>query len=221
MTSIALMAAGVLSQPGSLFLAGGGDTPDAIVTSFLEEAGKDKPILVFGQVKENPGNAESSREWLIEHGAKCVILLDFDQITPLHRETTEKLLQTAGGIWIPGGDQNLLLDRWGEDWAGKAIREAVDRGASYYGTSAGAMLASETMIAGNGDLPGTTIFRKGLGLTSFVVESHMKERKRLPRLEWTLKQSGRTKAIGLSEGEWVKITNGVPIPKNGSPLIRN
>lgn len=220
MTSLALMAAGLAAEPGSLYLAGGGDTPDAIVTSFLEEVGRDKPIVVFGQVKESPGNAESSREWLIEHGATCVILLDFDKITPLHRATTEKLLQTAGGIWIPGGDQNLLLDRWGEDWAADAIRRAVQNGACYYGTSAGAMLASETMIAGNGPEKGTTLFRKGLGLTPFVVESHMNERSRLPRLEWTLQQTGRSKAIGLSEGEWVKITKGVPIPQNGFPLIR-
>jgi len=220
LTSLALLASSLETQPGSLYLAGGGDTPDAVVREFLDEVGRDKTILVFGQVKEEPANAESSREWLIEHGARCVILLDFDQITPLHRETTLKLLETAGGIWIPGGDQNLLLDRWGEDWAIRAIGSAVLKGACYYGTSAGAMLASETMIAGNGPEKGTTLYRKGLGLTAFVVESHMNERARLPRLEWTLSQTGRRRAIGLSEGEWVKITQGIPTPKNGSPLIR-
>lgn len=214
------MAAAVAhDEPGSLFLAGGGDTPDTVVESFLEEAGRDRLILVFGQVKQDPENAESSREWLLEHGAKFVILLDFAFISPLHKASTEKLMSHAGGIWIPGGDQNLLMDRWGEDWASEQIGAAVKRGASYYGTSAGAMLAGKTMIGGNGPQPGTSFYRKGLGLTSFLIESHMRERDRLPRLTWTLDQTGVKSAIGLSEAEWVKVQGENVTTGSGDPLV--
>lgn len=206
-------------EPGTLFLAGGGETPDSVADAFLETVGRDKLIIVFGQVREEPVNANSSRDWLIEKGAKFVILMDFDSITDLHRSATEKLLTQAGGIWIPGGDQNLMVERWGEDWAAKHLGDAVRRGASYFGTSAGAMLASGTMIAGPGPEPGTALYRKGLGLTPYMVESHMRERNRQARLKFAMEKTGVTKAIGLSEGEWVRVNGDQVTTGEGDPLV--
>lgn len=206
-------------EPGTLFLVGGGSTPDSVAEAFLETVGRDKLIVVFGQVREEPANANSSRDWLIEKGAKFVILMDFETITDLHKSSTEKLLAQAGGIWIPGGDQNLMVERWGEDWAAKHLGDAVRRGASYFGTSAGAMLASETMIAGPGPEPNTALYRRGLGLTPFMVESHMRERNREARLRFAMQRTGVKQAIGLSEKEWVKIKGDQVTIGEGSPLL--
>ncbi len=217
--ALGLAMAGSQTEAGTLFLVGGGETPDSVADAFLETVGRDKLILVFGQVREEPANADASRNWLIEKGAKFVILLDFDLITDLHRTATEKLLAQAGGIWIPGGDQNLMVERWGEDWAAQHLGKAVQNGASYFGTSAGAMLASSTMIAGPGPSPGTALYRKGLGLTPYMVESHMRERNRLGRLKYAMERTGSAKAIGLSEGEWVRVKDGRITTGAGDPLV--
>ncbi|MCG9895947.1 MAG: Type 1 glutamine amidotransferase-like domain-containing protein [Fimbriimonadaceae bacterium] len=193
---------------GPLFLAGGGSTSGDVVRSYLDAVGRDSLIVVFGQVREEPARAESSREWLIENGARFVVLLPFERITPVERSTAEALLAKAGGVWIPGGDQNLLMERFGEEWARTHIGGAVRRGAAYYGTSAGAMLAGDWMIGGNGEDPGTAVYRRGLGLTDWLIDSHYAERRRQARLAWTAERLKITTTVGLNEGEWIEIRDG-------------
>jgi cyanophycinase len=214
-----MMAALALAGPGSLFLVGGGSTPQDVVDAFLDKVGRGSLVVVLGQVREEPSRAESSRELLVENGARMAVLIPFDRLDEVKRPVAEKLLSSASGIWVPGGDQNLLLDRFGLDWCRRVIGSAVKNGASYFGTSAGAMLASDLMIAGNAQAPGTTEYRPGLGLWDLVVDSHFRERTRQPRLEWTLRQHPGRRGIGLSEGEWVRVDQGRIAYAKGSPWL--
>jgi cyanophycinase len=202
---------------GPLYLVGGGETPPEVVTAYLESVGRDSLIVVLGQVREEPQRAESSREMLIEAGARHVVLIPFDRFGETELAVTEKLVSQAHGIWIPGGDQGALMDRFGDEWARRVIGGAVRRGAAYFGTSAGAMLASDLMIAGNGSEPGTALIRKGLGLVPWVVDSHYRERNRQARLAWTLRQTGIEEGLGLSEKEWVKIQGGKVTFRSSKP----
>lgn len=207
----ALLAAGVL------FLAGGGTTPPSVVEAFLNRVGRGRLIVVLGQVREEPPRAESSRELLIESGATMVVLLPFSTPSAIERASAETLLRSCAGIWVPGGDQGLLMDRWGTEWARAEIGGAVRRGASYFGTSAGAMLASDTMISGNGPQAGTALTRPGLALTPVLIDSHYRERNRQARTRHALKATGAKSAIGLSEGEWVMMDGGKVTVGNGTP----
>lgn len=216
---IAALASLAAVQPGFLFLAGGGSTSDAVRDAFLDEAGRSRTIVVLGQVREDPLRAASSSDWLKEGGAKFVVLIPFARGGKTELAEAERAIAGAAGIWVPGGDQNLLIDRFGLDWSRRVIGGAVARGAAYFGTSAGAMLASDTMIAGNGPAPGTSELRKGLSLVPAVVDSHFRERSREARYLFALKETASTKGIALSEGEWVVVRGDSLWIGNGSPRL--
>ncbi len=190
-----------------LFVVGGGETPAEAVDAFLDAAGREGPIIVMGQVREEPARAQVSVEWLQERGAKSVILWSAAAPSDEDRRQAEADLARARGIYIPGGDQNLVLDRWGTDWLRSAFGAAHRRGVPFFGTSAGAMLMSERMIAGYGPEHFIAETRHGIGLTSIIVDTHYAERNRQGRLAYSQTRF-RLPGLGLNESQWRVIEGG-------------
>jgi cyanophycinase len=195
----------VISAP--LFVVGGGETPAAAVDAFLDAAGREGPIIVVGQVREEPARAQASVEWLQERGAKSVILWSAESPDDEDRRQAASDLARAKGIYIPGGDQNLVLDRWGTDWIRSAFGDAHRRGLTFFGTSAGAMLMSDRMIAGYGPEHFIAETRIGIGLTTLIIDTHYAERNRQGRLAYA-EARFRMKGLGLNESQWSVIEGG-------------
>lgn len=191
--------------PGTLMLVGGGETTPAMVSRFFELiGGKDAPIVVFPLTRESPAESgPASLEMLQEAGATQAELIVATTWTPSERRTLAARLLRARGIWIPGGDQNLLVERLGQQWAADVLGRAYRGGTSIFGTSAGAMIMSDPMIGGNGD-DGNPLQRRGLGLVPFVVDTHFLTRRREPRLLHAIQNwSGVSRGVGLDEGGWI------------------
>ncbi len=205
---------------GLLFLAGGGTTSPEVARAFLDAAGRERLIIVIGQARQDPARASGSHDFLIQHGAKFVVVWPWTNPTDEDRDQAEEMLKQAGGIWIPGGDQNLVLDRFGTDWCRRVFGEARRRGTAFFGTSAGAMLMSDQMIAGYGESQQTAEIRRGFGLIDITVDTHFSQREREPRLRFSLKQTGVKTGIGLDENEWVMIDSDNKIhPGQGEATI--
>ncbi len=192
-----------LLAAGLLFVCGGGTTPKAVAQEFIKACGPQSLIVVAGQTRSDAAGAEGSREFLIENGARMVVVLPWNEPTEMDRQVAENLIRSCSGVWIPGGSQGRLMNRFGEDWCRRVFQTAHRRGVHFFGTSAGAMLMSDDMISGYGDSHDTAEIRKGFGLTPIIIDSHYLERNRQNRLRDALRQTGRTEGLGLSEGQWV------------------
>src|SRR6185436_17203472 len=96
-------------------------------------------------------------------------------------------IEKADGIFVTGGNQLRLTTILGGTPVAKAIRRAHARGVTVGGTSAGAAILSEHMIAygAEGHTPhaGRVTLVPGFGLTNrIMVDQHFRQRDRLGRL---------------------------------------
>ncbi|MCA0362074.1 MAG: cyanophycinase [Armatimonadetes bacterium] len=206
------------TQSGRLFLMGGGDTTPDVVVAFIGACGGgDAPIVVLSQMREEPWRGAGSVELLAENGARNVTLVSYVDITENERALTEKILEGAAGIWLPGGDQEMFMNRWKASWLKPLFGRLVRKGVNFFGTSAGAMMMSDPMIYGPGGEPDTVQIGEGIGLVPFLVDTHFVERNRMARLQNGIQQISAKKALGLDAGEWVMVRDGKIIQAKGNP----
>ncbi|MBX3114661.1 MAG: cyanophycinase [Fimbriimonadaceae bacterium] len=210
----------VETTEGKLFLMGGGSTTPEVTKAFIAECGGPKSlIIVMSQTRQEPSKGAGSVDLLKENGAENVRLVADVEPNDDRRKAVGQELAQAKGVWIPGGDQNLFMDRWGAEWLQKEFSSALKRGTNFFGTSAGAMIMSNPMIAGPGKEKDTVEIVPGIGLTKALIDTHFKERNRSTRLENGIKQTGSKQWIGLDSSEWVVIHKGEIIRVVGDPLI--
>ena len=113
-------------------------------------------------------------------------------------------LERATGIFITGGNQLRLTTIIGGTPMAKAIRKANARGVTVGGTSAGAAILSEHMIAygeeGNTPKAGKVSLAPGFGLTNrIMIDQHFRQRDRLGRLLSALAYNPFAVGVGLDE----------------------
>ncbi|MBL8060949.1 MAG: Type 1 glutamine amidotransferase-like domain-containing protein [Chthonomonas sp.] len=202
---------------GSLLISGGGTTTPLMAQKFFELiGGRDQPILVMAQMRESPEESgPSSVDFLKEQGASNVVLCDKSTFTLAEKRTLAAQVFSSKGIWLPGGDQNRVFERLGAAWVQKTFQAARQRGISFFGTSAGAMLMSNPMIGGNNE-DRSPKRAEGSGLVPFLVDSHYRDRDRQYRLKFALDNWPAALGVGLSEGDWI-IWNERVVESFGNP----
>lgn len=114
------------------------------------------------------------------------------------------LIENATGIFITGGNQLRLTTIIGGTPLAKAIRKANARGVTVGGTSAGAAILSEHMIAygaeGNTPQAGKVALVPGFGLTNrIMIDQHFRQRDRLGRLLTAIAYNPFAVGVGLDE----------------------
>jgi len=137
-------------------------------------------------------------------GAARVAVMDFDTRRDCHERGRLQRLEAASGIFFTGGNQLRLTTLLGGTPVAKLIRAANARGVTVGGTSAGASILSEHMIAagdeGSAVIAGSVRLAPGLGLTNrFIIDQHFRERDRLGRLLTALAYNPFAVGIGLDE----------------------
>lgn len=213
-----LSAFALLISPGKLFLAGGGSTPSEIVDAFYAACGdKSAKIVVLPLASETPDGG--SRDFLNQHGGTNVALFDKANPTPEDLAGLKKELSDAKGVWMPGGVQERFIQRLGRAWIDANLTPLLAKGVNFYGTSAGSMVCSSTMITGPGKDPDTAETAPGFGLTSWVIDTHFKQRHREGRLRDALQKTGQKKGVGINESEWIVIWQDVIVEQHGNPTI--
>jgi len=113
-------------------------------------------------------------------------------------------IEKANGIFVTGGNQLRLTTILGGTPVAKAIRRANARGVAVGGTSAGAAILSEHMIAygdeGHTPHAGRVTLVPGFGLTNrIMIDQHFRQRDRLGRLLSALAYNPFAVGIGLDE----------------------
>jgi cyanophycinase len=113
-------------------------------------------------------------------------------------------LEEASGIFFTGGNQLRLTTLLGGTPVAKLIRLRNAHGVTVGGTSAGASILCEHMIAGGDEgsaiVAGSVRLAPGLGLTNrFIIDQHFRERDRLGRLLTAVAYNPFAVGIGLDE----------------------
>ena len=114
------------------------------------------------------------------------------------------ILEAATGIFLTGGDQLRLSTILGGTDVARTLRRKNANGVSIGGTSAGAAILSEHMIAfgkeGATPLAGAAVLAPGFGLTNrVVIDQHFRQRDRLGRLLSALAYNPFAVGLGLDE----------------------
>ncbi|WP_068546057.1 cyanophycinase [Thalassotalea crassostreae] len=139
-----------------------------------------------------------------EIGVEDVVSLPINDREDSFREDYLDAMENASGIFITGGNQLRLSTIIGGTPVAKAIRRLNADGVHIAGTSAGAAIMPEHMIAGGrtGSLPneqGVT-FAPGLGLfNKLILDQHFSQRNRLGRLLSAVSYNPFASAIGIDE----------------------
>jgi cyanophycinase len=113
-------------------------------------------------------------------------------------------IDKATGVFVTGGNQLRLSTILGGTPVAKAIRRVNARGVAIGGTSAGAAILSEHMIAfgaeGNTPHAGAVTLVPGFGLTNrIMIDQHFRQRDRLGRLLTALAYNPFAVGVGLDE----------------------
>jgi cyanophycinase len=130
--------------------------------------------------------------------------MDFDTRRDCQEPGRLKRLEAASGIFFTGGNQLRLTTLLGGTPVAKLIRLRNARGVTVGGTSAGASILCEHMIAagdeGSSMVAGSVKLAPGLGLTNrFIIDQHFRQRDRLGRLLTALAYNPFAIGIGLDE----------------------
>jgi cyanophycinase len=139
-----------------------------------------------------------------ELGAARVTVMDFDTRRDCQERGRLRRIEEASGIFFTGGNQLRLTTLLGGTPVAKLIRSRNARGVTVGGTSAGASILSEHMIAGGDEgsavVAGSVRLAPGLGLTNrFIIDQHFRERDRLGRLLAAIAYNPFAVGIGLDE----------------------
>ena len=139
-----------------------------------------------------------------ELGAARVTSMDFDTRRDCQEPSRLERIAEATGIFFTGGNQLRLTTLLGGTPVAKLVRSRNAQGVAVGGTSAGASILSEHMIAfgdeGSSVISGSVRLAPGLGLTNrFIIDQHFTQRDRLGRLLTALTYNPFAVGIGLDE----------------------
>lgn len=200
-------------KSGAMMLVGGGSTTPAMVAKFAELCGGwNAKVVVLGQTHREPEDAKRSREFLVNEGFKNVELYTEAEFTPTRKRELAAAVLGAKGIWVPGGDQRLIVERLGAEWGHKLFTQAIKNGTNWFGTSAGAMCVSDPMIRDETTEP-------GFGLIDMLIDTHFVKRNREMRLKRAFFAGKAMNGIGLDEGEWVIVRENQIQESFGNPRV--
>ena len=176
-----------------------------ILKRFVQlSGGRDARIAVIPTASKLADTGERYEELFDRLEAGSVTSLDFQSRADGERGDFLDVLRDATGIFITGGNQLRLSTIIGGTAAAKLIRTRNAEGVHVGGTSAGASVLAEHMIAfgteGSSPRANSVSLAPGFGLTNrFVIDQHFRQRDRLGRLVAALAYNPFVVGIGLDE----------------------
>lgn len=176
-----------------------------ILRRFVEvSGGEDADIVVIPTASKMHETGPRYEALFRDLGAARVAVMDFDTRRDCQEPNRLQRLEQATGIFFTGGNQLRLTALLGGTPVAQLIRKRNAAGVTVGGTSAGASILSEHMIAfgdeGSSVIAGSVRLAPGLGLTNrFVIDQHFRERDRLGRLITALAYNPFAIGIGLDE----------------------
>ena len=193
---------------GSLVIVGGGTFPDAIREKFVALAGGEKAKIVVIPTASADADDATKRDSFTASWTK----LKPASVTILHTRDRKQVddiafvkpLTEATAVWFSGGDQNRILTVYRGTRVEKELHKLLERRGVIGGTSAGAAIMGDPMIAGGKDKATTAT---GFGfLPGFIVDQHFVARNRKERLIGVIDGLPGYVGLGIDEGTAAIVT---------------
>lgn len=178
-------------ERGFIIPIGGGEDKEKemrIHRKFVElSGGKDGDIIVVPTASQLEETGPNYNEIFQQLGAGQVEFLPISSREDCDNPSYVEMLDRATGIFMTGGNQLRLSAILGGTEVAQKIRRQNAAGIPVAGTSAGASIMSEHMVAGgsgnNNPSENGVNLAPGMGLTNAVIiDQHFTERNRLGRL---------------------------------------
>ena len=165
--------------------------------------GKDARVLVIPTASEVDETGPRYLELFKSLGAKSMCM-PIEKREDCFDEEMQRVLNGCSGIFITGGNQLRLSTILGGTPVARLIRKLNSEGIPVAGTSAGAAILSEHMIAGgrSGASPRESgvELAPGLGLTNrVIIDQHFNQRQRMGRLLAALSFNPFACGLGIDE----------------------
>ncbi|MCP4433054.1 MAG: cyanophycinase [Gammaproteobacteria bacterium] len=166
--------------------------------------GKKARIVIIPTASLLPDTGEKYVEIFSKIGVTSAVSITINERVEASREDYLEVLDQASGIFITGGNQLRLSTILGGTDVSQKVRRLNATGVHVAGTSAGAAIMPEHMIAGGstGTVPsgdGVNL-APGLGLTnSLLIDQHFSQRDRLGRLLTAISYNPFMLGVGIDE----------------------
>ena len=176
-----------------------------ILRRFVDVAGGDEASIAVIPTASQLADTGARYEVLFrELGVRDATALPYAERADADRADWLAVLERATGIFLTGGHQLRLSTILGGTPVAKLLRSQNANGVSIGGTSAGAAILSEHMIAfgkeGSTPLAGAAVLAPGFGLTNrVIIDQHFRQRDRLGRLLSALAYNPFAIGLGLDE----------------------
>jgi cyanophycinase len=208
MKSEAQMDATPCQPNGTLVVIGGkekkeGDRP--ILELLAKRVGSGKLVVATLASEEPEEQWKEYQKTFHELGVERIEQLDVRRREELLENPRLEMLDDATVLFFAGGDQMKITSRFGGTPLCDRLRDVYEKGATLAGTSSGASVMTEVMMAaGEGDesnkVGGSLRLAPGLGLLSgVIIDQHFAERGRMGRLLGAVAQNPRILGIGIDE----------------------
>jgi cyanophycinase len=195
-------------QRGWIIPIGGAEDKESrrrILKRFVQLCGgRDARIAIVPTASRLPDTGSRYEDLFQRLEAGSATALDIQTREDGERDDVLRVLEAADGVFFTGGNQLRIATILGGTSAAKLIRAGNARGVHVAGTSAGASILAEHMIAfgkeGSSPRAGSVRLAPGLGLTNrFIIDQHFRQRDRLGRLVTALAYNPFAIGIGLDE----------------------
>jgi len=199
----------VTKARGSLVLIGGHEDIErrcTVLQELLDLAGREKGEIVIctAASQEQELMARRYRDVFRRLGAERLSILSLGDRSDAEDTVNQRLLTEAACLFFTGGDQLRIASLIGGTVLDELMHRRYAEGMVIAGTSAGASVMSDTMLAGGDgdDAPrmGMTALAPGFGfLRGVIIDQHFAQRGRVGRLLAALAQNPRMLGIGIDE----------------------
>jgi cyanophycinase len=185
---------------GALLLCGGGPLPPSVLQLFFQygkgEEGKLVIIPTASALSDSGDFSRSFGSWSDFNWGKVDILHAANR-QEAEAEDFATTLKDATAVWMSGGDQRRLAERYQGTAVETEIRNVMHRGGVVGGTSAGSAIASRVMISGGQKQPQIA---NGLDLLpNSIIDQHFSQRLRHDRLASAVASHPERVGIGIDE----------------------
>lgn len=193
---------------GTLIIIGGNENKEGhrpILSELARRVGSGKLAVITLASEEPKEQWKEYSKTFTDLGVKKVIQLDARSREELVSNEQMKKLEGVSSLFFAGGDQLKITSKMGGTVFCERMREIFEQGGTIAGTSSGASVMSDVMMAaGEGEdseqVGSSLQLAAGLGLLSgLIIDQHFAERGRITRLMGAIAQNPRLLGIGIDE----------------------
>lgn len=200
---------------GPLIVIGGHEDMEGerVILRAVTERLRGRLVVATIASREPESYFECYQQAFADLGVTDLVELYVNDRSETYDEDKLSILEGAGGVFFSGGDQLRIVSQIGDTPIDRRVRAIHEAGGLVAGTSAGASVLSETMLAGGASSEshhiGDLDIAAGLGLIrDAIIDQHFAKRGRIGRLLGAVAHNPRLLGVGIDQDTAIIVEDG-------------